>query len=351
MSKNKFKKFIKSLPFILTAATVVPVSLSLLSYFLSPNYHHDNWYFEGNKLRGNAYTFKLNRIDRLFRIANYSTWSNYQGGCFYNNYYFLAANNAENLVIYDMNDYQFEAVITNFDLNNSYHCNTMSFGPTFYTEGDRFPLLYVSMENADVHRTNVYRIERTPSSYKATLLQKIIFPSIAECGIYYPNSYIDFKDVVDDNGIEDGEPCLYYAGYTKNSFYKADDNKLRYFRYELPIAPNDSEEYESEVHLKDKTLEQINNKTYHELPSETATQGAFISNGFLYQPYGFNTNPSMRIIDLRDFEIAYETPLINFGFKEEYENFATYNDRIFAFGIRHLSLFEFKFSMIDAEME
>ncbi|MCR5505956.1 MAG: hypothetical protein K6F07_03080, partial [Bacilli bacterium] len=271
--KNKFLRVITSMPVLLPAIVIIPVALSVLAYVASPNNRFNNETYKGHHIEGDAESFKLEKVDKLFKINNYSTWSNYQGGAFYNNFYCLAANNLENLIIYDMKTYKLEEVVSEADTNNSYHCNTIAFGTTFYSRKDKFPLLYISMENSDVHCTNVYRIARRSTNYYLELLQEIVFPAANECGVYLPNSYIDHNNALETDGLELGKPYLYYSGYTQNSYKQADNNKLRFFRFDLPKAPKEGTDYPFTVNLKDQVLDQIKNNKYHDVPSQTATQG------------------------------------------------------------------------------
>lgn len=346
MKQNKFFKVVLSFPFLLSAAVVVPISLSVLSYALSPNnrFHNDEK-FHGHILEGDPSTFKFEKINRLFKIENHSSWNNYQGGAFYNQYYCLAANNFENLLIYDMANYKIDEVILDCGVDTSYHCNTIAFGTDFYSKKDKYPLLYISMENPDVHCTNVYRLIRKSNRYVTSKVQEIIFPSAKECGVYLPNSYIDHNNVIEQDGLALHQAYLYYSGYTQNSYKKSDDNKLRYFRFPLPKAANEDQDYDFTIKLKDQVLSQIEKGLYHDVPSETATQGGFIANGYLYQTFAFHDNPIMRILNLRDFSLTYSEEIGKYGVFDEYENIGTYNNRIFAFGIKKLSIFEFKFEM------
>ncbi|MCR5505769.1 MAG: hypothetical protein K6F07_02100, partial [Bacilli bacterium] len=71
----------------------------------------------------------------------------------------------------------------------------------------------------------------------------------------------------------------------------------------------------------------------------------FISDGYLYQSFAFHDDPIMRIVDLNNFTVLYEDHVGPYGYYDEYENIGTYNNRIYAFGIKALSVFEFKFNI------
>ena len=351
--KTKFLKMISSAPVLISLSIVIPISAALVGYAISPNNRFQNDTFEGHTISGNPRTFKLEKVDRLFKISNHSTWNNYQGGAFYNNFYCIAANNFENLLIYDMRDYSLEDVITETELNNSYHCNTIAFGNTFYSPKDKYPLLYISMENPDVHCTNVYRLEKKSNEYVATKVQEIIFPSTKECGIYLPNSYIDHNHTIGEGVTEFGGPALYYSGYTSATtiphYQKAPENKLRFFKFDMPVAPQEGLKegvnYQYTVYLADQVKYQLANKLYHDVDSETATQGGFICAGYLFQTFAFHDDPIMRILDLSNYEIVYEDHIGPYGAYDEFENIGIYKDRIFGFGIKKLSIFELHYSI------
>lgn len=328
--KNKFKSFLKSTPFILTASLVLPVGFSLFVYFIDPKTSFNNDSFDGYHMPELEEEFQLNSTTRLFKVANYSSQNNYQGGAFYKNYYFIAANDLENILIYDMDSYELEAVVRETDENTLYHCNTIAFGNTFYSPKDRFPLLYISMENAKVHATMVYRVHRQGNYYVTTKVQQINFPSTAQCGISFPNSYIDQK-----------EQKLYYAGYTGGTYKKQEGNNLKFFRFPLPKAPTEDNKGVdlSTVNLKTEEAEDS-----FELPAETATQGGFVANNHLYQVYGFEKDPLLIVTDLKNHQVTYKISIGSVGNYDEYENIAVYNERLFAFGIRSLSIYSFDYS-------
>lgn len=326
---KKAKAFFTSIPFISSMVIGLPLGLSILNYVVDPNNTiNNNGVFEGYSMPKQEDKFVLQGVRRLFRIANYSSQNNYQGGAFYKHYYALVANDLENIVIYDMNDFSVDVVIDDTDENTLHHCNNISFGNTFYSPKDKYPLLYISMENAKIHATNVYRIYRSGNQLLTSKVQEIIFPSSDECSVYFPNSYVDQK-----------MNKLYYAGYTTNSSKKSDDNKLQFFRFALPKAP-----IENNIDNRTIKLNLDDAEDTFQIESETATQGGFIANNHLYQTYGFKESAKFRITDLLEHYVTYEVELGPLGYYDEFENVATYNERLYAFGIKSLSIFEFSYS-------
>ena len=319
------KKEYKILTAILTAIVVVPVAISTASYFFSGNFHYFNTYFEGNSFNSEHESIYIDSIEKIITPAQYSSTNNYQGGACYNNYYAMVANNFENILIYDLETNRLVCTVDNIDTayhNTDYHCNTVAFGNEFYSETDRFPLLYVSMESPKVHSTLVFRIRKLAGFYGVDLVQTIEFPSSKDSGVYLPNSYIDYE-----------EAAIYYAGYTNNSYNKADDNYLKYYKFQLPS-------------LEEKTvkLNLSNSLDIFTLPSETATQGGFISHGYLYQTFAFKSKPMFRIADLENHTVIHEQSLgETTGYYDEFENIATYNGRLYGFGIKSFRIVEYSY--------
>ena len=340
---GKVKKFFLSMPFLASIIVVIPSALTLLSYE-RVKFQRENVVFDGYDIGGFGSDFELIGNTRLFRIPSFSKQNNYQGGAFYNNYYCLAANNLEALVIYDMDSKNLYTIVTPADENPSYHCNNISFGTTFYSDNDEFPLLYVSMENTEVHYTNVYRIRRRGSSPYLTKVQTIHFPDFKTSECHLPNSYIDHKNSL-----------IYYGGYTEKTYNQTDTNKLRFFCFDIPDAPHDMmTKYErsacANVFL---TISEAKYSPCISTSSQTATQGGFISNGYLYQSYGIH-EPFFRVINLdpavSDDERVKEYDLGKMNKNnpgsfliDEFENIGFYDGHIYAYGQQKMSIYEFNY--------
>ena len=327
---RKIMEFLKTRKFfviLIVVAFILPSLISATTYIAKGGLKiTSEEYYEGENFDYDPDTLKITEIKKLFKVAGLSTVDNYQGGAFYHNYYFLCANNLESILIYDMSKYRFIAIIdTDEYTNTSYHCNSIAFGRDFYDKNDKFPLLYISMENADIHATLVFRITRIARNFSLEKIQKIIFEKSDVNNLFLPNSYIDQQ-----NGY------LYYAAYTDVTsphYQKSLDNTIKFFKYEIPDFKI------SEVQLKsEEALETF------EVDSETATQGACIVNGYLYQTFAFTDEPIIRIVNLKSHQIVYEDKLGPYGYYDEYENIAFYNNRFFAFGIKRLSMYEFYYS-------
>ena len=292
---------------------------------------YDNYYFFGERVPIEyPADFKIKEIKPLFGVHDLSYVTNYQGGTCYENYYVLCSNNFDAILIYDMETQKVAHAITTNQRNTDYHCNTIFFGTFFYDSRDKFPLLYISMENAPVHSIIVFRLYEKAGEYVAERIQKITLEWEKDEPLYFPNAYYDY---------DTGE--IYYAGYTKDSYRKSADNKLKYFVFDVP-----------DFRKREAVLKTSEANDSFELPSETATQGGFISGGHLFQTFSFHhkssekpdDSPKMRIVDLHNHEIVYDNQdlgLIN-GVYDEFENIAiSRSGRMYAHGNIGLKIYEF----------
>lgn len=348
MKKNKKSFF--SMPLLSSLVVVIPVGITLLSY-QRISILRDNDNFAGYDIKGDGNTFNLVSNTRLFRIPSFSKQNNYQGGACYEDYYFLASNYLESILIYDMESKRLYDVINNADENPSYHCNNISFGTSFYSDNDEFPLLYISMENSNVHKTNVYRVVSRGDTYAIDKIQTIYFPDYKTSGCYLPNSYIDQQN-----------DTIYYGGYTERTYEKTATNSLILYSFDLPETPNKNmTKYEKEANSA-VFLTLNNAKTVIKLESQTATQGGFISRGYLYQTYGI-THPYFRVINLKngcpDDQRIKEFNLEKMNndnpgsfIMDEYENVAFCSNHIYSYGQKKMSLYEFNFQIdLDENIE
>ena len=350
MSQGKFKnfliktkEFLTRFPVLITTAILLPCLIYTGRYIFSLETIYSNLFYYGEQMNANGEHFKLKKITPLFKVLDISTYKNYQGGACYQNYYAVVGNNFECLVIYDMdNNHRVEHAIFTNQTNTSHHCNTMFFGSDFYSASDKFPLLYISQENAAIPCTIAYRIHDKGGVWVLDQIQQINL-TFDGGHIYYPNSYYDHT-----SGI------LFYGGYTKNSYMKSDDNYIQYFAFPMP-------DYRiSRVELD--TSKAINT---FQIPSETATQGGFMSNGYLYQSFSglseaappFNKEgqyPELLIIDMiNEQDVIYKIDDLraygeNGSANDEFENIAlAMNGKIYAHGNTHMKIYEFEYELVN----
>ena len=329
MFLNKVWNFLKKFPVFLLLGIFIPPTIYAGRYFFQTEHYYNNLFYSGNKIDGNPENFEITSINPLFKVTDISSFSNYQGGACYKNYYALCSNNYECLLIYDMNTNKVVHTIYTNAVNTDFHCNTMFFGPDFYKSTDKFPLLYISQENQPSRCTIVCRLFQNGDAYSIEVVQTIYFTSTKE-DIYYPNSYFDYETYT-----------LYYSGYTKNSYMRSDDNKIKFFSFTLP-----------DFRLIDVELDASEAEDTFVIDSETATQGGFISHSHLYQTFSFNSKtdplraPKMRVVDLQEKKIIKDYQNLGelFGVYEEFEHVAiNRNGQMFSLGNpSNIYQFEFK---------
>ena len=299
-------------------------------YLFSGENLYANLYNPGNRINIVHETFEITKIKPILKVMNISSFGNFQGGTCYQNYYVLCSNNFECIIIYDMETKKVEHTLYTNQTNTDYHCNTCFFGSDFYSAQDKFPILYISMENAPVHSTIGYRIYQRGTSLEIVEVCRLVLTYDTGYTLYYPNSYYDYSNNM-----------LYYGGYTKNSYRKSNDNKLEYHVFALP-----------DYRLGTVELKLSESFDHFTLDSETATQGGFISDGYLYETFSFHNKndaanaPKFRLVDLREKKIIKEYSNLGeqFGYYDEFENIAISMDgHLYAHGNYTTRLYEFEY--------
>ena len=328
---NKFFNWLKSFPTIISLCIIIPSLVALTRYAFSIDYYYHNFYYDGEELFVDDATFEITGIEKVANVTQLSTTYSYQGGACYEDYYAVCLDSFESILFYDTRTMKLSHTVKTGTYNTTWHCNQMFFGPDFYKTRDKYPLLYVSMENINVHATMVFRIYQQAGEYYSELVQQITLSfSSEEDIIYYPNSYYDYED-----------GYLYYGGYTENTFMKTDTNKLKYYRFDLP-------DYRDEEEI----LETADADYVFEIPSETATQGGFISHHHLYETFAFGSKtdplrtPKMRVVDLENGKIIkdYQNLGEQFGAYEEFEHVAiSKSGKLISLG-NPLYIYEFKYT-------
>lgn len=329
--ENKFLKWLKSFPTILSLAIIIPSLVMLVRYFFTIEHHYHNYYYDGEEFNVDDATFEITGIKKIGNVTQASTNYSYQGGACYEDYYAVCLDNFQSILIYDTNTMKLAHTVNTRTFDPTWHCNQIFFGPSFYNVRDKFPLLYVSMEHQDVRSTIAFRIYQQAGEFYSEQVQTIRLEFTDENDtIYYPNSYYDYED-----------NSLYYAGYTENSYMKSETNMIKFYQFELPDYREDEE-----------TLYTENATNNFFLPSETATQGGFISHHHFYQTFSFGSKtdplrtPKMRVVDLKNEKIIkdYQNLGEQFGAYEEFEHLAISNSgKLLSLGNpRYLYEFEYK---------
>ena len=330
---NKVWSWLKKYPTIITLCILVPSLAYIIRYASTNEYYYYNYYFDGEQLDVDEENFRLTGIKKIANVYQTSINFSYQGASCYQNYYAICADNFEAIIIYDTNKMNKGPVhiIETGTVNTDWHCNQMFFGPDFYSAHDKFPLLYISMESSKVHSTIAFRIYQLGGEYRVAQVQKLTLEFDDDKGpLYFMNSYYDYED-----------RTIYYGGYTKNTYMKEADNFIRFYTFELP-------DYRS----SEEALRASESLATFELPSETATQGGFISDHHLYQTFSFNSKdnplraPKMRVVDLYERKIIldYQDLWKDFGVAEEFEHLAVNNEgKLFSVG-NPFNIYEFEYT-------
>ena len=327
---KRFWYWLKQFPSQVLLVILVPVVVYTFSFLINDEFTYRNLTYDGVDFDVNVDEFSVTNIKPLLQIMDISSFGNYQGGTCYKDYYVLCSNNFECILIYDMNTSKVEHSIFTNQTNTDYHCNTCFFGPDFYTSTDKFPILYISMENEGIETTYGYRLTLNGGVYSINQVQELHFVCDTTDKLYFPNSYFDYET-----------NRLIYSGYTQNSYMKSDDNYLRYYSFSFP-----------DYRLADFDLKVSDALETFDLPSETATQGGFVSHGYLYQTFSFNSQddplrkPKMRIVDLKEKQIKYDCQdLGQYGVYDEFENIAAnQNGHLYGFGVKSLKIYDFEYT-------
>lgn len=255
-----------------------------------------------------------------------------QGGAVCSDYLFQCHDKAPAIVVYDLA--RREAVA---DLPlpgvKTWHCNNACFSAYWYAPGDEFPLLYISQEHASEHCAIVVRITRDGTgTFAADIVQKIVFPSPLEMGVWYPNIALDLQ-----------QGWLYVEGYSSPSWKDAaDGNALHLVRFAMPAAPAPEGAYAgsapkpAELPVDETlgcpvlTLSTADIQMRRTSTFRVATQGACIRNGKLFQAFGVpGCGPlSLCCTSLADGRLEWSRDLPSIGIDEEPETLGFYHDSL-----------------------
>lgn len=327
--RNRFVRFITNFITILASVLIIPSIFTIGQYIFTIDQFFYNEYYEGVELNIDDSKFELTGIKQIGKVSQGSTNLSYQGAACYKDKYVVCLDNLEAIHIYDSKTMKLvHTVKGSFD--RYYHCNQAFFGNDYYKKSDEYPLLYIAMEHKEVTSTVAFRIYKRGGIYCTEEIQtiKLVFDE-PEDTIYFPNSYYDY-----DRGL------IYYGGYTEDTYMRSDTNKLKYYVFPMPSY---REEY-YELHT-DNVIETFT------LPSETATQGGFISHSHLYQTFSFGSKtdplrmPVMRVVDLKNKKIIKEYKNLGeqFGAYEEFEHVAINEEgRMFSLG-NPFNIYEFEY--------
>ena len=203
------------------------------------------------------------------------------------------------------------------------HANSVCFGNTYYEDGDKYPLLYVSVYNNYQSSSDrmegtccVYRITELDGSFTTQLVQVIrigftedptLWKSIADNGDVRPYG----------NFFVDTDNDKFYAYVMRDS-----DKTTRFFGFDIPELSDGV--YNDTYGCNLVTLEKTDIKRQFDTVYINYMQGVTYTNGVVISAEGFEYgdsrgNPVLRIIDLSTEAVVATYYLENYNLKGEPE--------------------------------
>ena len=110
-------------------------------------------------------------VERAFQMIPQET--TFQGMAVFGDYLFQCHHSNNRIDVYDLRDNSLSFTIEQ-EGNGAVHCNNADFGTDYYDKNDPFPLLYLE-QKGNRHKTSVYRIVKTDSTYTAQMVQTLTF--------------------------------------------------------------------------------------------------------------------------------------------------------------------------------
>lgn len=204
---------------------------------------------------------------------NYDPEIYIESGDSFGDYYFQFSEFAQTVGVINM--VSKEVVYTWHNPTYDCHCNSVSFGNEYYDANDEFPLIYASDENNG--SMFVYRITRSGNVFNLTKVQRILFENASVTGLYTPNGIVD----VDNSHIA-------IVGFDNSN---PDSNTKLYVKtHRLPKLSEGEEVILQDADCIDAFKVRL---------VSSATQGATIYGGRIYQCYGFYDEKYVVAIDLK----------------------------------------------------
>ena len=269
------------------------------------NHNNDSTTTDSTKTNINPYTNPTNNtennsynIDSLFtdttsvvsitgfsKYMNQSSSGSVQGAAAYGDYLFQFQDQNKAVYIYNLAKKSLVKKIT-LTPNSSNHCNQASFSDIFYSDEDKFPLLYVSGSgNKDHNHIQVYRITGEEETIDITQIQEIILPSRNSDNMcYYTCSILDNEN-------------HYLYAYASNA-------STRLIKFNIPDLQQDT------VKLTDSDIIE-----YILVDHIDHQQGGIIKDGIFYMIYGV---PGWGdLVWLRLFDLVAKKEIIRYNLSEK----------------------------------
>ena len=221
------------------------------------------------------------------------------------------------------------------------HCNSVTFGAEYFSEGDEFPLLYANIYNNYAKEEDklkgvccVYRITRDGKGFKTALVQLIEIGFVEDAALW--------KADVDQDGVRpygnfavDRENGTLYAFVMRN-----EERGTAYFAFDLPKLADGAPD--ERFGAKKVTLNKDDIKNHFVCPEHHYVQGACCHGGKIYSLEGFKNNPALRVIDPQKGVQESVTFFSDFGVIDETEFIDFYGEKCY-YGDCHGLLFRIVF--------
>ena len=220
-----------------------------------------------------------------------------QGAASYGDYLFQFQDKNAAVYVYNLANTSFIKKIT-MTPNSNNHCNQASFSNIFYSDGDDFPLLYVSGSgNKDYNHVQVYRIRGKDDTMDITQVQEIILPPRNSNNMcYYTCSILDNEN-------------HYLYAYASNA-------STRLIKFNIPDFQQKNINLTDEDIIEYTLVDHIDHQ-----------QGGIIKDGIFYMIFGVPGWGDQ--VWLRLFNLETKTEIVRYNFTEK--NFKGEPESIFIF--------------------
>ncbi len=284
--------------------------------------------------QGTSYYGEKIKFDNSFSYKIFSSGSVAgQSSAIYGDYLFIIKEKLTNIYCYSMKSRKLlYNLATGFSKDSIWHCNQAQFGTLFHTDGDMFPVLYVTVNNDADGRCSwvAYRIIPTLtdgeiSSFEIAEVQTIKLPVMT-----------DANALGNVNIAIDTERNLLW-GYGRNNNSNAENSQLaRFVCFPMPQLT------ETEVIFEDSDIIDAFSNNWE----MTYAQGGFIKNGKLVFMQGYSNvgHINMRVVDLyaKKRQVSFVDLFAN-GFTEEPEGVFYWNGHIYT-SANSSNIWEFTFN-------
>lgn len=209
------------------------------------------------------------------------------------------------------------------------HSNSVSFGNTFFSEGDEFPLLYSNVYNnyssaEDRHEgiCCVYRIFRENGQFSSQLVQ-VIQVGFVDTPLWRSEKGGDVRPY--GNFVVDRAANCLHAFTMRDA-----EEQTRFFSFDLPKAGDGILDPQYGVRLV--KLDAADIKAQFDCEYFRYLQGACCSGDLIFSVEGFSDAPNLpwlHVVSLSEKKVVADLDLGTLGLRIEPEFITVYNDRLF----------------------